>query len=79
MDPMWTKNRLKVNPKWTLNVPKMQVKSTESQPIIEQKNEMNSEMLCCEIDSPYFPFLQLSCHENSVALQRDNWLGQDGH
>ena len=29
---------------------------------------------------------QLSCHENSVALctqqlglQRDNWLGQDGH
>ena len=68
-----------MNPKWTLNVPKTQVKSTESQPIIEQKSEMNSEMLCCEIDSPYFPFLQLSCHENSVALQRDNWLGQDGH
>ena len=28
---------------------------------------------------PTSHFLQLSCHENSVALQRDNWLGQDGH
>ena len=55
------------------------IKSTKSRSINEKKSEMNSEMLCCEIDSPYFPFLQLSCHENSVALQRDNWLGQDGH
>ena len=72
-----------MNPKWSQDGPKYKSKSTKSRPIIEQKSEINSKMdpfmLCSEIDSPYFPFLQLSCHENSVALQRDNWLGQDGH